>query len=99
MEILLVVHGFVQGVGYRHFVRSSAEKNGILGEVQNMPDGSVRIIAKGSKEDLASFEKEIQIRSNNGPDVMYIEKYAEGSSKFPKGVVVDSGFRIIKDRT
>lgn len=44
------VTGFVQGVGYRQFVRKQAEKLGLTGWVQNLPDGRVEFVGQGKKE-------------------------------------------------
>lgn len=38
---LITITGFVQGVGYRQFVKQQARKLGLVGWVQNMPDHSV----------------------------------------------------------
>jgi len=43
------VHGQVQGVGYRWFVRRHAARLGLSGWVANEPAGSVRLIAEGSR--------------------------------------------------
>jgi len=49
------VEGRVQGVGYRLFVRSRAEKLHLAGSVRNMPNQSVRVEAEGSKEALTAL--------------------------------------------
>ncbi len=72
--ILFVVHGKVQGVGYRQFVLYSARKFGIRGMVCNMPEGSVEILAIGEDKSLEKFSKEIEIDMENGPQVMNVER-------------------------
>ena len=84
MKIYMIVHGFVQGVGYRSLVKHTAEKYSIKGMTKNMPDGSVSIFAEADKETLERFEKEIFVDIKNGPQVHNIEKYDEGNEKFPK---------------
>lgn len=44
------VSGFVQGVGFRNFVKSKARKNGLTGWVRNLSDGRVEAILQGEKE-------------------------------------------------
>jgi len=58
----LVVHGKVQGVGYRFFVSDIAEELGITGKVENNPDGSVTITAEGDEKSLEEFQKKITVR-------------------------------------
>jgi acylphosphatase len=48
-----VVHGDVQGVGFRYFVQRRAEEMGLAGWVRNRPDGSVEVLAEGSRAALA----------------------------------------------
>jgi acylphosphatase len=47
-----VVHGRVQGVGYRFFVLRVADGLPISGWVANESDGTVRCVAEGSRPDL-----------------------------------------------
>jgi acylphosphatase len=47
-----VVHGRVQGVGYRFFVMRVADSLPISGWVANESDGSVRCVAEGARDDL-----------------------------------------------
>ncbi len=41
------VTGYVQGVGFRAFVRRHAIRLGLRGYARNMPDGSVEVVAQG----------------------------------------------------
>jgi acylphosphatase len=49
------VTGRVQGVGFRHFARTQANRLGLSGWVRNERDGSVRLEAEGSEEDLQTL--------------------------------------------
>lgn len=44
------ISGFVQGVGFRAFVRSKARKMGINGWVRNLSDGRVEGVFQGEKD-------------------------------------------------
>jgi acylphosphatase len=44
------VHGRVQGVGFRYFVKQNADALGIRGYVRNEDDGSVFVFAMGDQE-------------------------------------------------
>lgn len=47
-----MVHGHVQGVGYRMFVIEEARRLGLTGWVRNRSDGSVEVTAEGPRDDL-----------------------------------------------
>ncbi|HET7466956.1 MAG TPA: acylphosphatase [Candidatus Dormibacteraeota bacterium] len=47
-----VVHGDVQGVGFRYFVMRSARPLGVRGWVRNRDDGSVELTAEGDRAAL-----------------------------------------------
>lgn len=48
----VVVHGFVQGVGYRYFVLRRAQALGLRGWVRNLYDGTVEVVAEGPEPQL-----------------------------------------------
>ena len=45
----IIVEGWVQGVGFRNFVRSRANAQGVTGWVRNMEDGRVEAVLEGEK--------------------------------------------------
>jgi acylphosphatase len=51
----MIVHGLVQGVGFRYFARASAQRSGVAGWVRNREDGTVEIRAQGTEERLRQF--------------------------------------------
>jgi len=56
------VTGRVQGVGFRWFTSRAAKELGISGTVQNHPDGSVRVHARGALAVLDQLEATITRR-------------------------------------
>jgi acylphosphatase len=48
----ITVQGRVQGVFFRQSTHEEAQKLGLNGTVQNLPDGSVEIHAEGNEEKL-----------------------------------------------
>lgn len=66
------VTGRVQGVGFRFYARSRANSYGLTGWVRNEFDGSVRIVAEGSKSQLESFLDAIRI----GPPTARVDHVA-----------------------
>jgi acylphosphatase len=43
------VHGRVQGVGFRWWVRARALELGLAGSAANLPDGRVEVVAEGPR--------------------------------------------------
>lgn len=46
------ISGFVQGVGFRQFIKRNASKLGLTGWVRNLPDNRVEAVFCGSKEKI-----------------------------------------------
>jgi acylphosphatase len=55
-----VVRGRVQGVGYRWFVEREAHILGIAGWVRNNHDGSVEILAQGTRDQLSGLRSRLR---------------------------------------
>lgn len=51
------ISGFVQGVGYRAFVKQHALELGLTGSVRNLPDGRVEAAFQGRKETIEEMIK------------------------------------------
>ena len=78
----LVIHGIVQGVGYRSFVRSAALKHGVKGFVRNSEDGSVHVLAEAEPDKLSRFIEEIRIDTKSGPQVFKIDVENEKAERY-----------------
>jgi acylphosphatase len=59
LEMRLVVHGRVQGVGYRYSIIEFIEQNQLMvkGHVWNKPNGTVEILAQGDIETLKDIRR------------------------------------------
>lgn len=59
LEMTLIVHGTVQGVGYRYSIIDHIENNQVMvkGYVYNQPNGSVKIVAQGDIEALKDVRR------------------------------------------
>ncbi|MEM0202125.1 MAG: acylphosphatase [Candidatus Micrarchaeaceae archaeon] len=91
-KVYAIVHGHVQGVGYRSFVRSVAYRYGIKGFVENAQDGSVRVLAIGDAENIDKFLKAIYVDYEDGPSVATIETINESDPEFPHYDDIDGFF-------
>jgi len=63
------VRGRVQGVGFRHFTRRTAQSLGLVGFVRNDPDGTVTVVAEGSREQLDDLVRAL----HDGPRSAIVE--------------------------
>jgi len=51
----IIVHGFVQGVGFRYFTQKIAQRLGVVGWVKNRHDETVEIWAEDHEGTLQQF--------------------------------------------
>ena len=54
-----IVHGRVQGVGYRFFALRAAARHQVTGTVKNLPSGDVEVIAQGPRKDIEDFKLDL----------------------------------------
>lgn len=82
-----LLHGRVQGVGFRWWTRRTAERLGVVGTVRNLSDGSVRVMARAQREALDRFADKLR----NGPPMAKVESVEEVTCRLPDGI---DAFRI-----
>ena len=82
-----VVRGRVQGVGFRFFVEREAQMLGIAGWVRNNPDGTVEVLAMGTREQLMGLRG----RLRDGPRAARVDGVDESEARPIPGLAV---FRI-----
>jgi len=58
-----LVRGRVQGVGFRWYVMRTAGRLGLEGFARNLPDGTVEVVARGTREAMNELEQAL----NRGP--------------------------------
>jgi acylphosphatase len=66
----IVVHGLVQGVGFRYFVQGVARRLGLTGDVRNLPDSTVEILVEGEEGPMKEFIQAVR----GGPSMAYVER-------------------------
>ena len=82
-----VVRGRVQGVGFRFFVEREAHMLGIAGWVRNNFDGTVEVLAMGTREQLMGLRS----RLREGPRAARVDAVDESEAKPIPGL---TAFRI-----
>jgi acylphosphatase len=82
-----LVRGRVQGVGFRWFVEREAHILGIAGWVRNNHDGTVEVLAMGTREQLAG----IRSRLREGPRAARVDDVEESDAEPVKNL---NSFRI-----
>ena len=73
-----VVTGRVQGVGFRWFVEREAAQLSITGWVRNRENGSVEVMATGSRDQLAT----LHVRLREGPRAARVDDVAVSPAPF-----------------
>ncbi len=66
----IIVHGYVQGVGFRYYTKSNASRLGVVGWVRNKYDGTVEIWGEGTESRLKSFIQAVR----RGPGHGHVDK-------------------------
>ena len=51
----VIVHGQVQGVGFRYTAKQRAERLGLSGYTRNLPDGTVEVDIEGTETAVAAM--------------------------------------------
>jgi acylphosphatase len=82
----VVVHGYVQGVGFRYSVQQAARVWGVAGWVRNRGDGAVEAVFEGDREDVEAMIRWCE-EGPRGADVGEVEVLEEA----PVGL---AGFEI-----
>ena len=77
-----VVHGYVQGVGFRANTQHQAVLQGLTGWVCNQWDGTVACVAEGPRDKVEAFERYL----HRGPMAATVDKvditYADATGEF-----------------
>ncbi len=66
----IIVHGMVQGVGFRMFVQRMGMRHGLTGDVRNLRDSTVEIVAEGPFDEMEAFIRAVR----KGPSMAYVER-------------------------
>lgn len=83
-----MIHGRVQGVGYRYFAQGAAQTLGLCGWVRNLPDGAVESYAEGPRPVVEQWVAQME----KGPPMSRVERMALDWQAPRNG---EAGFSII----
>ena len=84
------ISGFVQGIGFRQFIKHNARKLSLNGWVRNIPDGKVEAVFDG---DRLNLQKMVDL-CKKGPFLAEVENIeVEWNSKVKLDTI---GFEVIK---
>ncbi|GJD30882.1 Acylphosphatase [Methylobacterium adhaesivum] len=84
-----IIHGRVQGVGYRFWTKAQAERLGLSGHVRNRPDGTVAATFSGTHEAVAAM----LAACREGPPGARVTEVTEREATTPAA----AGFQILRD--
>ncbi|MBQ7151652.1 MAG: acylphosphatase [Synergistaceae bacterium] len=85
IRVRAFVNGRVQHVGFRYWACEQAERLGLTGSVENLPDGRVEIVFQGKPECVAEMKEKLK----RGPTmaivrqvIFYNEKVKDDETNF-----------------
>jgi len=86
-RISFLVHGEVQGVGFRYFTQRKAASYGLIGWVRNTRNSKVEGEAQGEDDVLQKFLKDV----GRGPSHSHVEKVDKHDIDVQDG---EKGFQV-----
>jgi acylphosphatase len=88
VRLTALVSGRVQGVGFRWWTRSQAQRLGLVGSATNLPDGRVEVIAEGPRSACERLAGLLDSPGTPGQVQRVTIQYSE-----PQGGLADFGER------
>lgn len=85
-----IVSGRVQGVGYRYFVQMAAIGLHLEGRIANLEDGSVRIVAEGTKDALEQLISALWQGPRSAVVDKVTEAWSDATGRYTEFAVVES---------
>ena len=79
-----IIHGRVQGIGYRYATQTEAIRLGLTGWVRNLPDGRVEAFFEGPRDGIESMLEWCgsgpRLARVDGVETQWLESAAEHST-------------------
>jgi len=86
-RLYLLIHGHVQGVGFRYFCYEQATALGLTGYARNLPDGTVEAEVQGEDEAVDRFARAV----SRGPHIAQVTEVLKDKREVVEG---EKGFRV-----
>jgi len=87
-QLHLLIHGKVQGVFYRDFVKKTADSLELKGWVRNNPNETVEVVAEGEEEKL----KKLLEKCKDGPAAAKVDdiglEWRKATGEFDKFSII-----------
>lgn len=82
-RVHIIVHGLVQGVGFRWFVAREAGTLGLRGFVRNRPEGTVELEAEGDRSLIETLIAHVKVgpRSSQVRDLQIVWQEPQKDTK------------------
>lgn len=90
-RLCATIHGRVQGVGFRYYVIESVRDLNLTGWVRNRYDGSVEVLAEGSREDLYQLLLHLKRGSRSSNVIQVSEKWLQATGEFSRFTIRRDG--------
>lgn len=82
IALTTVVHGTVQGVGFRYWCWRQAEKLGLTGTATNQEDGTVGVVAEGPRWAVGEFLQALISRDTPGAVITVDEHFGPATGQY-----------------
>ncbi|MEL7496821.1 MAG: acylphosphatase [Planctomycetota bacterium] len=95
VQRVVIFSGLVQGVGFRFNAHQVSERFSVAGTIENLPDGTVKLVAQGTRSELEAFVHAI-VHSTRGrvTHIETTESLIESSSENIDPSTTFNGFSI-----
>lgn len=88
-ELHAIIHGQVQGVGFRAKVAYFADQLNLKGTVCNLPDGGVEILVQGARQELEQLLHHLKQDAGRGSVETIATDYRIPTKKYDRFTIID----------
>lgn len=81
-QLTAIVHGQVQGVGFRWWTRHRAAELDLAGYARNRPDGTVEVVAEGPRPACSRLLEQLRSEQTPGRVERVAERWGTATGRF-----------------